>query len=127
MNRVSISLERHELRDVFHFWDGEIGQPMQYSSVNGLFNRLEKKTGVKATPHLFRHTHATELIRAEWDMPYVQKRLGHSNIQTTMNTYVHLTEDDLRNEYDKYLATKEHNHATPEQTRSIANTREFDR
>ena len=108
-------------------WDGEIGQPLHYSSVNGLFNRLEKKTGVKATPHLFRHTHATELIRAEWDMAYVQKRLGHSNIQTTMNTYVHLTEDDLRNEYDKYLATKEHNHAISERTRSIANTRKSDR
>ncbi|WP_309744343.1 hypothetical protein [Chamaesiphon sp. OTE_20_metabat_361] len=44
-----------------------------------------------------------------------------------MNTYVHLTEDDLRNEYDKYLATKEHSHATSERTRSIANTRESNR
>ncbi len=93
-------------------WDGEIGQPMRYSGVNGLFNRLTRKTGIKITPHLFRHTHATELIRAGWDMAYVQKRLGHSNIQTTMNTYVHLTECDLRHEYDKYLATKEANYAT---------------
>lgn len=88
-------------------WDGEIGQPMRYSSVEGLFKRLEKKTGTKVNPHLFRHTHATELIRAGWDMAHVQKRLGHSSIQTTINTYVHLTEEDLRIEYDKYLATKE--------------------
>ena len=39
-------------------------------------------------------------------MTYVQKRLGHRDIQTTMNTYVHLTEDDLRIEYDKYLAVQ---------------------
>lgn len=88
-------------------WDGEIGQPMEYGAVNGLFKRLAKKTGVQATPHLLRHTHATELIRAGWDMTYVQKRLGHSSIQTTINTYVHLTENDLRTEYDKYLATRD--------------------
>jgi integrase/recombinase XerD len=87
-------------------WDGEIGQPMRYSSVDGLFKRLEKKTGTKVNPHLFRHTHATELIRSGWDMAHVQKRLGHSSIQTTINTYVHLTEEDLRIEYDKYLASK---------------------
>jgi integrase/recombinase XerD len=87
-------------------WDGEIGQPMRYSSVEGLFKRLEKKTGIKANPHLIRHTHATELIRAGWDMAHVQKRLGHSSVQTTINTYVHLTEEDLRTEYDKYLATR---------------------
>ncbi len=91
-------------------WDGEIGQAMRYSSVEGLFQRLEKKTGIKANPHLFRHTHATELIRSGWDMSYVQKRLGHSNIQTTINTYVHLTEQDLRTEYDKYLETRENKH-----------------
>jgi integrase/recombinase XerD len=104
-------------------WDGEIGKPMRYGSVEGLFKRLEKKTGIKVNPHLLRHTHATELIRAGWDMAHVQKRLGHSSIQTTINTYVHLTEDDLRQEYDKYLATKEDEHGTANPTRSIANTR----
>jgi integrase/recombinase XerD len=91
-------------------WDGEIGQPLQYSSIQALFKRLAKKTGVKANPHLLRHTHATELIRVGWDMSYVQKRLGHSSIQTTINTYVHLTNEDLRTEYDKYLKSKEGNH-----------------
>nr|WP_273542780.1 tyrosine-type recombinase/integrase [Aeromonas caviae] len=43
------------------------------------------------TPHIFRHTHATEL-RSGWDASYVQKRLGHKDIQTTINTYAHLNE-----------------------------------
>ena len=51
------------------------------------------------------NTYATELIKAGWDMSYVQKRLGHSNIQTTINTYVHLTDDDLMEEYQKYWKT----------------------
>jgi integrase/recombinase XerD len=91
-------------------WDGEVGKPLQYSSITALFNRITKKTSIKANPHLLRHTHATELIRAGWSMTYIQNRLGHSSIQTTINTYVHLTNDDLRTEYDKYLASKENQH-----------------
>jgi len=40
-------------------------------------------------------------------MAHVQKRLGHANIQTTINTYVHLTDDDLQQEYQKYLQRRE--------------------
>ncbi len=87
---------------------GKVGNPLTYKTVDSLFRRLSKKTGIKeATPHLLRHTHATELIRSGWDMSYVQKRLGHADIQTTINTYVHLTEDDLMEEYQKYLRTRE--------------------
>lgn len=101
-------------------WSNPIGIPMSQGNVNGLFKRLKKKTGIKATPHLFRHTHATELIKAGWDMSYIQKRLGHTNIQTTINTYVHLTEDDLAREYQKYLQQRENSDVTniPE-TRTI--------
>ena len=84
------------------------GTPLTYSAVDSLFRRLRKKTDIYVTPHLLRHTHATNLIRGGWDMSYVQKRLGHSNIQTTMNTYVHLTNEDLSEEYNKYLL-KRHN------------------
>ena len=82
----------------------ETGTTMTYNGVNSLFRSLEERTKIiKITPHLFRHTHATELIRAGWDMAYVQKRLGHKNVQTTVNTYVHLTDEDLRKEFDKYI------------------------
>ena len=43
---------------------------------------------------MLRHTHATELIRADWDVSYVQKRLGHAQIQSTM-VYVHLDDEDM--------------------------------
>lgn len=78
-------------------------RPLAYSAVDSLFRRLRKKTGIQVTPHLLRHTHATELVRNGWKMAYVQKRLGHSDIQTTINTYTHLSDEDLRVEYNKYL------------------------
>jgi integrase/recombinase XerD len=91
-----------------NIWSPRIvpGTPMLYSAVDDLFRRLHKKTGIKATPHLFRHTHATELIRAGWNIAYVQKRLGHSDIQTTINTYVHLVDDDLKSAYKQYLENR---------------------
>lgn len=46
--------------------------------------------------HSLRHTHATMLIEAGADLKDVQERLGHSNIQTTMNKYVHNT-DEMQN------------------------------
>ncbi|MCJ8281650.1 MAG: tyrosine-type recombinase/integrase [Rivularia sp. ALOHA_DT_140] len=85
---------------------GEIGTPLKYKTVDSLFRRLSKKMNTKVTPHLLRHTHATELIRAGWDMAYVQKRLGHKDIQTTINTYIHLTDKDLIEEYQKYLQSR---------------------
>lgn len=86
---------------------GEIGTPLGYKTVDSLFRRLSQKIGIKVNPHLLRHTHATELIRAGWDMSYVQKRLGHSDIQTTVNIYIHLDDQDMISEYKKYLAQQE--------------------
>ena len=41
--------------------------------------------------HDLRHTNATVMIQAGVNMKTVQARLGHSNISTTMNIYVHNT------------------------------------
>lgn len=90
-----------------NIWEGQIGHPMKYSTVADLFRRLASKTGVKAHPHIFRHTHATNLIRCGWDMSYVSKRLGHASVQTTINIYTHLDDDDLKLAYQKYLESQE--------------------
>lgn len=90
-----------------NIWEGEVGKPITYSTINELFRQLEKKSSIKVNPHLFRHTHATELIRQGWDMAHVQKRLGHASIQTTINTYTHLTNDDLKSAYQQYLEKRE--------------------
>ena len=38
-----------------------------------------------------RHTHATLLIESGANVKDVQSRLGHTNIETTLQTYVHDT------------------------------------
>jgi integrase/recombinase XerD len=75
---------------------------MTYAAVIDLFRRISKASGVDAHPHLLRHTHATLLLQSGMDAAYVQKRLGHASVQTTINTYVHLTDEDLKRAYQIY-------------------------
>ena len=66
-------------------------------SHNNYFNDILKKV-YKQFPHLkiikihgFRHTHASLLFESGASIKEVQERLGHSNINTTMNIYTHVT------------------------------------
>ncbi len=88
--------------------EGYFGKPLKYQSVLDLVRRIVKRTRIEFTPHMLRHTHATQLIRDGWDVAHVQKRLGHAHVQTTLNTYVHLSDQDMKNEFNKYLERKEH-------------------
>jgi integrase/recombinase XerD len=98
----------HEYGEVSHdyvfvnWWGGRLGAPMRYATAIDLFRKLCKKTGLRATPHMFRHTHATDLLRAGWDAAYVQRRLGHAQIQTTINTYAHLSIEDMGEMFERY-------------------------
>lgn len=49
--------------------------------------------GIKFDFHTLRHTHGTLLAAAGIAPKIIQERLGHSEIDVTMNTYVHNTED----------------------------------
>ncbi len=90
-----------------NIWEGKVGYPLTYSTVQALFCRLSNETGIKVTPHQFRHTHATNLIREGMPMAYVQKRLGHASIQTTIDTYVHVSNEDMKHEYQNYLEQRD--------------------
>lgn len=77
------------------------GQPMTYSDISSLFKRLKKKTGINLYPHLFRHTHATIYYQKTKNIKQIQERLGHSQIQTTMNLYLHPSDKEIREDWMK--------------------------
>jgi integrase len=71
--------------------------PLSQDGVRKWFYSALAAAGVrKLKPHTTRHTVATRLIRAGAPMTHVQKILGHSSIQTTIDCYAHLVTDDLR-------------------------------
>ena len=45
------------------------------------------------TPHWFRHTHATALLLAGVPLHVVARRLGHADVQTTLNLYAWVSDD----------------------------------
>lgn len=89
------------------FINHHTAQPLAYNAIRKLFIKLSKALSLHITPHMLRHTHATELIRSGWDTAFVQKRLGHANIQTTLSSYAHLDQEDLKRAFQRYQAKKE--------------------
>lgn len=70
-------------------------------------HQIAKKAGIyPITTHGFRHTHATLLFASGMDIKQVQARLGHSNVQTTLNIYTHAMkdkQDKIGDEFAKYI------------------------
>ena len=63
------------------------------------FYQLEERTGIKAYPHLFRHTFATRMLQSGYLDQYVQQLLGHKSIATTKDIYSHVIDEMSLNTY----------------------------
>lgn len=51
--------------------------------------------GTRVTPHMLRHTAATQLVEAGVDIRYIQRLLGHASLTTT-EIYTHVSDRALR-------------------------------
>ena len=80
------------------------GSRMTPAGLRSLFRHHRQTTGVsKANPHRFRHTFASDMIRAGISLPALMQLMGHAQIQTTM-VYLQLTPQDVREQYARAVA-----------------------
>ena len=81
---------------IFHCSDNK------YLNRNYLNYLLKEKLGCSnIKPHSFRHTHASLLFESGATIKDVQKRLGHTTINTTMDVYTHVTKTSERTAIEK--------------------------
>ena len=64
------------------------------STLNNVLDKYCKKAGVsEITVHGLRHTHASLLLLQGVSIPSVSKRLGHANVSTTQEVYLHVVKE----------------------------------
>jgi len=76
-------------------------------SIENLVKQYAIKAGItkKVTPHVIRHSFATDLLENGADLRSVQALLGHANIATTQ-VYTHVTDKHLRDIHKNFHGKK---------------------
>ena len=81
------------------------GKSMRVESVYDMLERMEKKTGIKLTPHMLRRYYAVSRRNSGWTLELIQLALGHRHLDTTVK-YLGILDDQLmeasRQFYEKH-------------------------
>jgi integrase/recombinase XerD len=108
---------RKELADFYtycqSFFDGNVSEyvfctvkraPLDVDSVGSVFKRLKKKFGwenVRLSPHTFRHTFASRVVKNGMDPITLQRMLRHESLMMTQR-YVNMWGPQLKEQNDKF-------------------------
>ena len=80
------------------------GHRMTPAGLRSLFRHHRHTTGIqKANPHRFRHTFASDMVRAGISLPALMQLMGHADIQTTLH-YVKVSPQDVYLQYARAAA-----------------------
>lgn len=76
---------------------------LRRNTLADLIDKYARKAGLAqgVTPHTFRHTCATALIRNNASIRHVQEMLGHSRLTSTQE-YIRLTMSDLKDAHSRF-------------------------
>jgi len=80
-----------------HLLFGRDGRPLTTAAVRARLRRAgeQAQLGRRVTPHMLRHSAATQLVESGVDIRFVQRLLGHASLSTT-EIYTHVSNQALR-------------------------------
>ena len=91
---------------VFINW--RTGMPAKNSSYDTHLYKLCDDAGIKRfCMHALRHTYATRVIESGMQPKVLQKLLGHASSKTTMDRYVHVTDDSMQKAVAQFAKAQE--------------------
>jgi len=75
----------------------------RYKDIENMVRKYADKSGImkRITPHVLRHTLATNMLAHGCPVAFIQKQLGHNDITTTM-IYTHVDLTMLKKAYDEF-------------------------
>jgi site-specific recombinase XerD len=87
---------------------GRNGRRLLVTCVHAMFERTNAtvlaRTGKRVTPHILRHTAATNLLQRGCPIGHIKEILGHQNLETTCRFYLgQLTKAEVRRAFDAYM------------------------
>lgn len=95
-------IERKEDGDILFY--NKKKQRLNPGGIRHILNVIAERAGVdNVHPHRFRRTFATGLANRGMSVQDIQKLLGHTNMNTTME-YVHMNDDNVHAAYIRFIA-----------------------
>lgn len=90
------------------------GRPGFYLKLSAALAQAAKRAGCsgRVTPHMLRHSFATEMLRLGVSLPALMRLLGHKDIRMTLR-YVAVTQQDLQREFHQARQNAAHPHRLP--------------
>ena len=90
----------HKKNDLGYVFTNSKGDKITDRGIRYIIDNIMKKLSVKVhvTPHVLRHTFATDMLNNGCDIKIVQELLGHASLRTT-EIYTHVTNERLKQVY----------------------------
>ena len=97
---MSSYLKNHKRKDNNYLFLNSKGEKLSDGGVRYIIDNIMKKLSIKThvTPHVLRHTFATDMLNNGCDIKIVQELLGHSSLKST-EVYTHVTNERLKKVY----------------------------
>ncbi|MBQ6284681.1 MAG: tyrosine-type recombinase/integrase [Bacilli bacterium] len=93
-------MNTHYRKDYEYLFVNSKGEKITDAGIRYIIDKIMEKLSIKVhvTPHVLRHTFATDMLNNGCDIKVVQELLGHSSLKAT-EIYTHVTNERLKEVY----------------------------